>query len=121
MGIFLDTAPRNKNYFLSPNVITNKYRVNYSLKDVTVICLSAFLDGLSTTSPSLLFCLYCLAIDQRVQDKFSAEIVKVVGNDPETPITSQHIAKMPYLKAFVKETFRYQYYLVWRDYAHTKY
>ena len=77
-----------------------------SLKDVTVICLSAFLDGLSTTSPTLLFNLYCLATEQRVQEKLYGEILNVLGDDPDVPITSQHIAKMPYLKAFVKETFR---------------
>ena len=77
-----------------------------SLKDVTVICLSVFLDGLSTTSPSLLFILYSLATNNRVQEKVYKEVTKVVGMDPNTSITPQHIAKMTYLKAFVKETFR---------------
>ena len=31
----------------------------------------------------------------------------VVGNDPATQITTKHIAKLSYLKAFVKETFRW--------------
>ena len=42
-------------------------RDELSLKDVTIICLSAWLDGLSTTSPTTLFCLYCLATDHRIQ------------------------------------------------------
>ena len=72
-----------------------------------MICLSVFLDGLSTTSPTLLFCLYCLATNHRVQEKLYNEIVDVVGNDPATQITTKHIAKLSYLKAFVKETFRW--------------
>ena len=48
-----------------------------SLKDVTVICLSALLDGLSTTTPSVLFCLYCLSVNSRVQEKVFREIVEV--------------------------------------------
>ena len=77
-----------------------------SLKDVTIICLSAWLDGLSTTSPTTLFCLYCLATDQRIQDKVYKEIIEVLGPDPNTPLRLEHINNMPYLKAFVKETQR---------------
>jgi cytochrome P450 len=77
-----------------------------SLKDITVICLSVLTDGLSTTTPSTLFCLYALATDKRIQDKVYKEIVQVIGDDPSKPITVQDINKMPYLKAFVKETFR---------------
>jgi cytochrome P450 len=82
-------------------------RDSLSLKDVTVLCLSMLLDGLSTTSPTVLFCLYCLSIDSRVQQKVYNEIVQVVGQDPGVPVTADHINKMPYLKAFIKETFRY--------------
>lgn len=77
-----------------------------SLKDVTVICLSVLTDGLSTTTPSTLFCLYTLATDDRVQDKVYKEILDVIGSDENAPITIDHINKMPYLKAFVKETLR---------------
>ena len=77
-----------------------------SLKDITVICLSVLTDGLSTTTPSTLFCLYSLATDKRIQDRVHKEIVQVVGSDTDTPVTVQDINKMPYLKAFVKETFR---------------
>ena len=77
-----------------------------SLKDITVICLSILTDGLSTTTPSTLFCLYALATESRIQDRVYEEIVEVVGPDPNVQVTVEHINKMPYLKAFVKETFR---------------
>ena len=81
-------------------------RPDLSLKDVTVICLSVFLDGLSTTTPSTLFCLYSLAVDERVQELLYQEVTDVAGSDFRNPITANQIGKMPYLKAFVKETFR---------------
>ena len=89
-------------YFLS--YLLSRKELN--LKDVTVLCLSVFLDGLGTTSPTLLFCLYCLATNYRVQENICAEIIKILGRDTNTPITAQHINRMPYLKAFVKETMR---------------
>ena len=42
-----------------------------------------------------------------IQDKVYKEVVQVLGDDPGKPVTVQDINKMPYLKAFVKETFRY--------------
>ena len=75
-----------------------------SLKDVTVICLSLFSDGLSTTTPTILFNLYCLATWPEVQEKVYQEIQDNVPKDE--PITSATLSNLPYLKAFVKETFR---------------
>ena len=83
-------------YFLSKS--------DLHVKDVAIICLSLFSDGLSTTVPMILFNLYCLATNQDSQDKLHQEIQDVVGFDKE--ITAEHIKKMPYLKAFIKETFR---------------
>ena len=75
------------------------------MKDITVISLSLFADGLSTTTPTVLFNLYALASNPSVQDKVIDEINKIVGKDEF--VTQEHINKMPYMKAFIKETFRF--------------
>ena len=45
---------------------------------MTVICLSLFTDGLSTTTPTILFNLYCLAAWPAVQQRVYDEIVEQV-------------------------------------------
>jgi len=80
-------------------------RPELSLRDVTIICLSVFLDGLSTTTPTALFCLYSLAVNPRVQQRLHREICDVIGPHDDV-INPNDIAKMTYLKAFIKEVFR---------------
>ena len=75
------------------------------LKDVTVICLSLFSDGLSTTTPTLLFNLHCLAAWPRVQEEVRREVLHNFPA-PDQPVSQHTLANMQYLKAFVKETFR---------------
>ncbi len=60
----------------------------------------------STTTPTMLFNLYCLATNPEVQAKVYDEVVRVAGKNHSDMITQEHINKMPYMKAFIKETFR---------------
>ena len=76
-----------------------------SLKDVTVICLSLFSDGLSTTTPTLMFNLHCLAAWPEVQKRVFEEVQEYFPKQGE-PVTPSSLSNMQYLKAFVKETFR---------------
>ncbi|XP_047488020.1 probable cytochrome P450 CYP44 [Penaeus chinensis] len=80
-------------------------RKELSHKDILTITLSLFSDGLSTTSPVLLGNLHCLALYPEVQERLYEEIKKNV--DPSSPITVHTINKLHYLKAFVKEVFRF--------------
>jgi len=98
-----DTLGENDFYILSYLMS----REELSLKDVAVICLSLFSDGLSTTTPTVLFCLYCLATNPKIQEKARKEIDNVVGADKYRPLTAEDLGKMPYLRAFIKETFRF--------------
>lgn len=76
-----------------------------SRKDVTVLTLSLFLDGLSTTVPMLLFTLYNLAIRPEIQQKAFEEIKKALP-DTTTSLSQKILGNLPYLKAVVKESFR---------------
>ncbi|KAK3931771.1 putative cytochrome P450 CYP44 [Frankliniella fusca] len=73
--------------------------------DITVLSISMFLDGLSTTVPMLLFNLYNLATHPLVQEKTFAEVRNALP-DPKMPVTSEVLGNLPYLKALVKESFR---------------
>lgn len=60
------------------------------------------------TVPTLLFNLHNLATHSEVQEKVFSEL-KAVIPDPKMTITSEILGNLPYLKATVKETFRYVY------------
>jgi len=101
-GIESDSLSPDQFYFLSYLLS----RESLDLKDVTVICLSLFTDGLSTTTPTLLFNLYSLANikNKPLQEKLYAEVTENLPLD--APATPENLLKLPYLKAFVKENFR---------------
>ena len=80
-------------------------RPDLSLKDVTVICLSLFSDGLSTTTPTMMFNIHCLAAWPQIQEKVHQE-VREHFPPVDQPVSQNTLSKMQYLKAFVKETFR---------------
>ena len=57
------------------------------------------------TTQQLLFTLYLLASNPRVQDKVHDEVQSVVPEYP-APLTTQNINSMPYLRACMKESTR---------------
>ncbi len=84
------------------------YLINQGLshKDVSIITLTLFADGLVTTSPTIVGQLYCLATNPEKQQKLREQILEVAPN-PEAPITAEVINSLSYLKACVKEGFRF--------------
>ncbi|XP_062593652.1 probable cytochrome P450 CYP44 [Saccostrea cucullata] len=79
-------------------------RKELSFKDVSIITLSLFGDGLNTTVPTLIFAMYCIAKNPEVQHKAYEEVRDVLKDGG--PITGEHINRMTYLKACVKESQR---------------
>lgn len=73
-------------------------------KDIIILTQSMFVDGLSTSVPTVLHSLYCLAVNKNVQEKAFKEVSSVLKKDKE--ITPTHLSQLPYIKAIVKETFR---------------
>ncbi|CAJ0957604.1 unnamed protein product, partial [Mesorhabditis belari] len=73
-------------------------------KDISVIMLSLFSDGLSTTAPMLIYNLYNLAANKEIQQQVRDEVNKVAK--PWEPFTPEKLTKLPFLKACIKETFR---------------
>ena len=59
------------------------------------------------TSSSTLWWLYNLARFPEVQEKLYQEIESVLGKDDD--VTPQHLAKLRYLKACLKESMRLNY------------
>jgi len=59
------------------------------------------------TVPALLYNLYCLATNPEIQEKAYQEVHSYLKRDQR--ITYDIINKFSYLKAVVKETFRYTY------------
>lgn len=58
------------------------------------------------TVPALLYNLYCLATNPEIQEEAYREIHRYLERDE--PITYTTINKLSYLKAVMKETFRYE-------------
>ena len=53
----------------------------------------------------MLWTMYCLAKNPEIQDKLYNETQKVLGENGE--ITAENISKLTYVKAVLKEAFRY--------------
>ena len=74
-------------------------------RDVRTLILDFISGGINTVSNSLSFIILHLANNRDVQIKLFEEIKSVLNSNDEQ-ITAQHLNKMNYLKACIKESFR---------------
>ncbi|XP_010544671.1 PREDICTED: cytochrome P450 76C2-like isoform X2 [Tarenaya hassleriana] len=74
------------------------------LKDVKHFLLDMFLAGTDTSSSTVEWAMVELLRNPKVMAKAQAEIARVI--DPKGVVQESDIAKLPYLQAVVKETFR---------------
>ncbi|GMT07793.1 hypothetical protein PENTCL1PPCAC_29967, partial [Pristionchus entomophagus] len=77
---------------------------NLSVNDIKTILLSLFSDGLSTTAPTLIYTLFVLATNPDCQEKLRDELRSV--NPTRSEWTPELLARVPYLRACLKESFR---------------
>ncbi|KHN83337.1 putative cytochrome P450 CYP44 [Toxocara canis] len=73
-------------------------------RDIHVILLSLFSDGLNTTAPTLIYNLYNIATNPDKQEHIYEE-VRSATSDSER-ITAEMLDRLPYLKACIRESFR---------------
>lgn len=62
--------------------------------------------GHDTVTAALTFYLYLIAKNPEAQQKCYEEIISVIGDDMEQPITLSILNQMPYLELTVKEALR---------------
>ncbi|XP_014260065.1 probable cytochrome P450 CYP44 [Cimex lectularius] len=74
-------------------------------KDIYILTQSLFTDSLTTTVPALIYNMYCLALNPDKQEKAYKEISRLIK--PGEPITNEIINELSYIKAVIKETFRF--------------
>ena len=54
----------------------------------------------------MLACLHCLALNEQVQDKIRREVLNMLPNN-NSYIDGRCLSQLPYMKAFLKEVFRW--------------
>lgn len=62
--------------------------------------------GHDTTSSAMAFCCFTIAKHPEVQQKVFEEILSVIGDDKEKPVTIQDLNNLNYLERVIKETLR---------------
>ncbi|KAK3747136.1 hypothetical protein QZH41_015124 [Actinostola sp. cb2023] len=74
-------------------------------EEINHAALDMFAAGVDTTSTAMLWALYALAKNPEVQERLHQEIVSVIGKDGY--LTARDLGKIPYTKAFLKESLRF--------------
>ncbi|EDW74205.1 uncharacterized protein Dwil_GK19397 [Drosophila willistoni] len=75
-----------------------------SFEQITAQALMFFLAGFDTSSTTMSFCLYELALNPTVQERLRQEIIKKLGSNQQ--LNYEIIQQMPYLDQVISETLR---------------
>uniref|UniRef100_A0A336LMW6 CSON013237 protein n=1 Tax=Culicoides sonorensis TaxID=179676 RepID=A0A336LMW6_CULSO len=80
---------------------------NWSDIEITAQCFLFFVAGFDTTSTTLTFATYEMAVAPDIQDKLYDEVKSVKAALGGNPVTYEAIHKMQYLDAFISEVLRH--------------
>ncbi|XP_069115576.1 probable cytochrome P450 CYP44 [Argopecten irradians] len=72
-------------------------------KDLSIIVMNVFADGLNATVPAFVLALYCLAKNPQIQEQAFQEVQQNTSDD----ITDLCVKNIPYIKACFKESYRF--------------
>lgn len=86
------------------NFLLTREKYDLSMKDVVALTGDFLIAGVDTTSAALSFILYELGRDYNIQDKLYDELSQNLTKGES--ITEEKLAKLPFLKAVLKETLR---------------
>ncbi|XP_046395335.1 probable cytochrome P450 49a1 [Ischnura elegans] len=75
------------------------------IKAASVLAVDMLLVGVDSTSVAVASTMYQLSQHQDKQETLFKELKQVLPS-PDTPITNEHVDRMPYLKAVIKELMR---------------
>ncbi|XP_066257183.1 probable cytochrome P450 6a14 [Euwallacea similis] len=79
---------------------------SFTLNDITANVFLMYVAGFETTSSTISFLMYELAIHQDIQEKVRKEILKVLAEVPDGHLTYDHLQKMNYCDKVIQETLR---------------
>lgn len=85
---------------------TRPTKQNWTDVEITAQCFLFFIAGFDTTSTTLTFATYELAIAPDIQEKVYEEVMSVKNQLNGKPVTYEMIHKMEYLDAFISEVLR---------------
>ncbi|KAG8302122.1 hypothetical protein J6590_037502 [Homalodisca vitripennis] len=88
-----------------PGSSTLRKREGLTIEEITAQTFAFFAAGYETTANTIMFCLYELACDNRIQDKLSWEVKEVLGRHGGD-ISYQALQEMSYMEQVIKESLR---------------
>ncbi|CAB3362650.1 Hypothetical predicted protein [Cloeon dipterum] len=88
------------------SVLQRILKRDQSSKRAVIMCMDMIFAGVDTTSNTAACTLYYLACNPDKQEKLYLEIISVVLANPCENLTAEHLNKMKYLKACIKEATR---------------